>query len=86
MFELAGIAAVEVDGVGRVLALVAADRLAAHRRTAAAITNRGITVVRHAARASVGPVYAATPNPGCGHCALAASCPAQIRGKAVTDD
>jgi hypothetical protein len=42
--------------------------------------------VRHAARASVGPVYAATPNPGCGHCALAASCPAQIRGKAVTDD
>ncbi|WP_267617118.1 ATP-dependent helicase [Gordonia bronchialis] len=45
-----------------------------------------ITVVRHAARASVGPVYAATPNPGCGHCALAASCPAQIRGKAVTDD
>ena len=45
-----------------------------------------ITVVRHAARASIGPVYAATPNPGCGHCALAASCPAQIRGKAVTDD
>ena len=45
-----------------------------------------IGVVRKAARASVGPVFTATPNPGCGHCALTASCPAQLRGKAVTDD
>ncbi|WP_197502415.1 ATP-dependent helicase [Gordonia sp. 852002-10350_SCH5691597] len=45
-----------------------------------------ITVVRSAAKASVGPVFDATPNPGCGHCALHTSCPAQLRGKAVIDD
>ncbi|GAA2370334.1 MULTISPECIES: ATP-dependent helicase [Gordonia] len=45
-----------------------------------------ITVVREAARASVGPVFAATPNSGCGHCSLSQSCPAQLRGKAVIDD
>ncbi|GAC66602.1 ATP-dependent helicase [Gordonia soli] len=43
-------------------------------------------IVRGAARASVGPVFAATPNPGCGHCQLATSCPAKLPGKAVTDD
>ncbi|MFT4126715.1 MAG: ATP-dependent DNA helicase [Gordonia sp. (in: high G+C Gram-positive bacteria)] len=45
-----------------------------------------VGVVRRAARASIGPVFAATPNPGCPHCALVTSCPAQLRGKAVTDD
>ncbi|MDL9936795.1 ATP-dependent DNA helicase [Gordonia sp. ABSL1-1] len=45
-----------------------------------------IGIVRHAARASIGPDYTATPNPGCVHCSLTASCPTQIRGKAVTDD
>lgn len=45
-----------------------------------------IAVVRSAAKASVGPVFDATPNPGCGHCALHTSCPAQLRGKAVIDD
>lgn len=43
-------------------------------------------ILRGAARASVGPVFTATQNPGCGHCQLAASCPAQLRGKAVVDD
>ena len=43
-------------------------------------------VVRGAARASIGPVFTATPNSGCGHCALVQSCPAQLRGKAVIDD
>ncbi|PWD41917.1 ATP-dependent DNA helicase [Gordonia paraffinivorans] len=42
--------------------------------------------VRRAARASIGPTFRATPNPGCQHCALTASCPAKIPGKAVTDD
>ncbi|MGC5256408.1 ATP-dependent helicase [Gordonia sp. DT218] len=45
-----------------------------------------ISVVRKAARASVGPGFAATLNPGCTHCALATSCPAQLRGKTVIDD
>lgn len=45
-----------------------------------------ISVVRNAARASVGPMFAATRNPGCAHCVLATSCPAQLRGKTVTDD
>ena len=45
-----------------------------------------IGVVRRAARASIGPTYSATPNPGCVHCNLTTSCPAQIPGKAVTDD
>ncbi|GGF25724.1 ATP-dependent helicase [Williamsia phyllosphaerae] len=45
-----------------------------------------IEVVRSAARASIGPRFVATINPGCGHCGLAASCPATLRGKAVTDD
>lgn len=45
-----------------------------------------IGVVRRAARASIGPTYSATPNPGCVHCSLTTSCPAQIPGKAVTDD
>ncbi|MEE4021781.1 ATP-dependent DNA helicase [Gordonia sp. PKS22-38] len=45
-----------------------------------------ISVVRGAARASIGPVFAATRNPGCSHCALSTSCPAQLRGKSVIDD
>ncbi|GEE03949.1 DNA helicase [Gordonia spumicola] len=45
-----------------------------------------LDVVRAAATSSVGPVFTATPNPGCGHCSLAAACPAKLRGKAVTDD
>ncbi|WOC13179.1 ATP-dependent DNA helicase Rep [Gordonia sp. MP11Mi] len=45
-----------------------------------------IGVVRRAAASSVGPVFEATPNAGCGHCSLHAACPAQLRGKAVTDD
>lgn len=43
-------------------------------------------VVRDAARASLGPVFTATPNSGCSHCGLQQSCPAQLRGKAVIDD
>ncbi|MGC5247355.1 ATP-dependent helicase [Gordonia sp. DT219] len=43
-------------------------------------------LVRRAARSGIGPVFEATINPGCAHCALATSCPAQLRGKAVTDD
>ncbi|WP_439029633.1 ATP-dependent helicase [Gordonia terrae] len=50
------------------------------------LLDQWIGVVRQAARASVGPVYEATPNPGCVHCNLTTSCPAQIPGKAVTDD
>ncbi|MGB6040898.1 MAG: PD-(D/E)XK nuclease family protein, partial [Gordonia sp. (in: high G+C Gram-positive bacteria)] len=45
-----------------------------------------IGVVRNAAQASIGPVFTATPNSGCSHCGLVASCPAQLRGKAVIDD
>ncbi|MFT3714369.1 MAG: ATP-dependent DNA helicase [Gordonia sp. (in: high G+C Gram-positive bacteria)] len=45
-----------------------------------------IGVVRSAARASVGPRFTAVVNPGCSHCSLAAACPAQSRGKSVTDD
>ncbi|UQE74304.1 ATP-dependent helicase [Gordonia sp. PP30] len=45
-----------------------------------------IGVVRRAARASIGPGFVAAVNPGCQHCALTTSCPAQLRGKAVTDD
>lgn len=45
-----------------------------------------IGVVRSAARASIGPGFVAAANPGCQHCSLTASCPAQLRGKAVTDD
>ncbi len=45
-----------------------------------------IGVVRRAARASIGPTFHATPNPGCVHCNLTTSCPAKIPGKAVTDD
>ena len=45
-----------------------------------------IAVVRQAARASIGPHFTAVTNPGCQHCALASSCPAQLRGKSVIDD
>ncbi|SIS05263.1 ATP-dependent helicase [Williamsia sterculiae] len=43
-------------------------------------------LVRGAARGTVGPVYHATPNPGCGHCPLHTSCPAKLPGKSVIDD
>lgn len=69
---------------------------AAHRSTGATereqpplsaeLLDEWVALVRLAARAGIGPVFAATPNPGCAHCALATSCPAQLRGKAVTDD
>ncbi|WP_026917171.1 ATP-dependent helicase [Gordonia shandongensis] len=45
-----------------------------------------VGVVRDAAARSIGPVFSATPNSGCGHCSLVASCPAQLRGKTVIDD
>ncbi len=45
-----------------------------------------LDVVRDAAKSSVGPIFTATPNPGCGHCSLTAACPAKLRGKAVIDD
>ncbi len=45
-----------------------------------------ISVVRGAARASIGPGFVAATNSGCQHCSLATSCPVQLRGKAVTDD
>ncbi len=45
-----------------------------------------IATVRAAARASVGPRFLATVNPGCDRCALSSSCPASIAGKAVTHD
>lgn len=48
--------------------------------------NDWIGVVRRAARASIGPGFVAATNPGCQHCGLVTSCPAQLRGKAVTDD
>ncbi|NDK89504.1 ATP-dependent helicase [Gordonia desulfuricans] len=69
---------------------------AAHRSTGATerdqppltpeLLDEWVAVVRKAARAGIGPVFEATPNPGCAHCGLATSCPAQLRGKAVTDD
>ncbi|MFT4200404.1 ATP-dependent helicase [Gordonia sp. (in: high G+C Gram-positive bacteria)] len=43
-------------------------------------------ILRAAANASVGPVFTATQNEGCGHCALHASCPAQLTGRSVVDD
>ncbi|GAB16470.1 putative ATP-dependent DNA helicase [Gordonia effusa NBRC 100432] len=43
-------------------------------------------ILRAAAKASVGPVFTATVNPGCGHCQLSTSCPARLRGKSVVDD
>lgn len=42
--------------------------------------------VRRAGLASVGPGFVAQLNPGCGHCALQSSCPAQLAGRTVTDD
>ncbi|QKT08076.1 ATP-dependent helicase [Gordonia sp. X0973] len=43
-------------------------------------------ILRAAARGSVGPVFTATQNDGCGHCGLHASCPAQLTGRSVVDD
>lgn len=68
----------------------------ANRKTGAAVREQGAltpemvdewtSILRRAARASVGPVFAATVNPGCGHCQLSTSCPARLRGKSVVDD
>ncbi|GAB10022.1 putative ATP-dependent DNA helicase [Gordonia araii NBRC 100433] len=43
-------------------------------------------ILRAAAKASVGPVFTATRNEGCGHCGLHTSCPAQLTGRSVVDD
>ncbi|WP_018180933.1 ATP-dependent helicase [Jongsikchunia kroppenstedtii] len=42
--------------------------------------------VRAAGIASIGPGFVAAVNPGCGHCGLQSSCPAQLAGRTVTDD
>jgi superfamily I DNA/RNA helicase/RecB family exonuclease len=42
--------------------------------------------VRAAGIASIGPGFVAAINPGCGHCGLQSSCPAQLAGRMVTDD
>ena len=52
----------------------------------AEVMDEWITLIRKAARASVGPRYAATPNPGCPHCPVATSCPAHLEGRTVLDD
>ena len=43
-------------------------------------------ILRAAAHASIGPVFTATQNDGCGHCGLVTSCPAQLTGRTVVDD
>ena len=43
-------------------------------------------VLRAAAAGSVGPVFTAVRNDGCGHCGLHTSCPAQLTGRSVVDD
>ncbi|AZG48581.1 ATP-dependent helicase [Gordonia insulae] len=78
-------------GGGRLVYVSAANRnTGATERAQDALTpdrvEEWISVVRKAARASVGPDFAATRNPGCAHCALVTSCPAQLRGKTVIDD
>jgi superfamily I DNA/RNA helicase/RecB family exonuclease len=78
-------------GGGRLVYVSAANKnTGAAERVQDALTpervDEWIAVVRAAARASVGPGFAATRNPGCSHCALATSCPAQLRGKTVIDD
>ncbi|GAB2648044.1 ATP-dependent DNA helicase [Gordonia jinhuaensis] len=45
-----------------------------------------IAHIRAIARRTIGPTFAATPNPGCGHCPVTSSCPARPSGKSVTDD
>ena len=52
----------------------------------AATMGEWITLIRKAARASIGPGYAATPNPGCPHCPVTTSCPAHLQGRTVLDD
>ena len=52
----------------------------------AEVMDEWITLIRKAARASVGPEYSATPNPGCQHCPVATSCPAHLEGRTVLDD
>ncbi|MFW0792396.1 ATP-dependent DNA helicase [Gordonia sp. CPCC 205515] len=85
-----GLGKVEPGG-GRLVYVSSANRTTgAAERAQDALTpelvGEWIAVVRKAARASIGPVFDATRNPGCGHCPLTTSCPVQLRGKSVIDD
>jgi RecB family exonuclease len=78
-------------GGGRLVYVSSANRsTGAAQRDQPALTpellDEWVSVVRHAARSGIGPEFRATPNAGCAHCGLVTSCPAQLRGKAVTDD
>ncbi|GAA3953645.1 ATP-dependent DNA helicase [Gordonia caeni] len=78
-------------GGGRLVYVATPNRkTGAAERAQEALTPEQVTewigVVRRAARASIGPGFVAATNPGCQHCGLVTSCPAQLRGKAVTDD
>ncbi|MGV9711765.1 ATP-dependent helicase [Gordonia sp. NPDC003424] len=78
-------------GGGRLVYVAAANRTTgATERPQDALgpelVDEWIGVVRKAARASIGPRFDATRNPGCGHCPLTTSCPVQLRGKSVIDD
>ena len=67
-----------------------------HQKTGAAVREQpGLTpeliaewtlILRAAAGASIGPVFTATQNDGCGHCGVHTSCPAQLTGRSVVDD
>ncbi len=81
----------EQPGGGRLVYVASSNKkTGSAERTQSPLTPEQIQewtdVVRDAARASIGPVFTATPNSGCGHCSLVQSCPAQLRGKAVIDD
>ena len=52
----------------------------------AEVMDEWIMLIRKAARASIGPRYAASPNPGCPHCPVTTSCPAHHEGRTVLDD
>ncbi|MBB4137590.1 ATP-dependent helicase [Gordonia humi] len=91
--QLGGVEGVppSTPGGGRLVYVNSANtKTGAAQRLQAPLTEEQVTewieTVREAAAASVGPVFTATPNPGCGHCSLHSACPAQLRGKAVTDD
>ncbi len=64
-------------------------RTGATERAQAALTGETLeqwrTVVVDAARATRGPVFEARVNDGCRHCPIASSCPAQDRGRQVTE-
>ncbi|MFT3900724.1 MAG: ATP-dependent DNA helicase [Gordonia sp. (in: high G+C Gram-positive bacteria)] len=50
------------------------------------LVSEWMLILRMAAKASTGPVFVAAQNPGCDHCGLQASCPAQLTGRSVVDD